>query len=286
MTPAATGRPDMRAPCPHDSLQHRTMPANTRKKPSTRPAASANDASTGTPPEGNTAVSGTLASVVGDDSAEGRIYRTVFDSIMSQRLAPGTKLPEASLCELFGVTRSTVRLALQRLAHDNIVQLRPNRGAIVAVPTLEETRHIFEARRGLENALVRLAAERATPQDLAALRRQLKEEHAAMHRFKQPEWVRLASGFHLQVGELGRNPVLQRYLVEMVSRCSLIVALYQPPGNACCEHEQHDAIVDCLERGDADGAARLMDSHLRDLERNICMQAEAPDNRLKAMLGL
>lgn len=257
------------------------MPAHTRKQPIKTPAPAP-----AAVPLSDSEPGGLLASVVGDDSAEGRIYRTVFDSIMSQRLTPGTKLPEASLCELFNASRSTVRLALQRLAHDNIVQLRPNRGAIVAVPTLEETRHIFEARRGLEHTLVRLAAERATPEDLAALRQQLKEEHAAMHRFKQPAWVRLASGFHLKVGELGRNPVLQRYLVEMVSRCSLIVALYQPPGNACCEHEQHDAIVDCLERGDAEGAARLMDSHLRDLERNICMKAESPDNRLKNMLGL
>ena len=54
---------------------------------------------------------------------------------MSQRLAPGTKLPEATLCELFGVGRSVVRKVLQKLAHDHIVQLRPNRGAIVAVPT-------------------------------------------------------------------------------------------------------------------------------------------------------
>jgi DNA-binding GntR family transcriptional regulator len=249
---------------PYHLHHHKNMPAHTRKQPAKTPVPAAEPA-----PLPDTEPSGLLASVVGDDSAEGRIYRTVFDSIMSQRLAPGTKLPEASLCELFNASRSTVRLALQRLAHDNIVQLRPNRGAIVAVPTLEETRHIFEARRGLEDTLVRLAAERATPEDLSALRQQLKEEHAAMHRFKQPAWVRLASGFHLKVGELGRNPVLQRYLVEMVSRCSLIVALYQPPGNACCEHEQHDAIVDCLERGDADGAARLMDSHLRDLERNI-----------------
>ena len=83
-----------------------------------------------------------------------RIYRAVFDSVMSQRLTPGTKLPEASLCELFGVSRSVVRKVLQRLAHDHIVQLRPNRGAIVAVPTPEETRQIFEARRALEAAIV------------------------------------------------------------------------------------------------------------------------------------
>ena len=59
------------------------------------------------------------------------IYNTIFESVMSQRLKPGTKLPELSLCELFKVSRATVRKVLQRLAHDHIVELRPNRGASV-----------------------------------------------------------------------------------------------------------------------------------------------------------
>lgn len=231
-------------------------------------------------------IGGAMADAADDGSVESRIYRTVFDSIMDQRLTPGTKLPEATLCELFGTTRATVRLALQRLAHDHVVQLRPNRGAIVAVPTPEETRDIFEARRGLEDTLVRLAAQRVTPENIAALRQQLKAEHEAMHRFNQPAWARLASSFHLKIGELARNPILYRYLVEMVSRCSLIVALYQPPGNAACEHDEHDQIVDCLERGDADGAAQLMSRHLEELEHHVGLSAPSADHGLKAMLGL
>ncbi len=174
------------------------------------------------------------------------MYRNIFESVMSQRLTPGTKLPEAELCQLFGVGRSVVRKVLQRLAHDHIVQLRPNRGAIVAVPTPLETQQIFEARRALEATIVKLVTERATPADLDALRLQLQQEHQAMHRFDQPAWARLASTFHLRLAELARNPILQRYLVETVSRCSLIVALHEPPGNAACEHDEHERIVECI----------------------------------------
>ena len=141
---------------------------------------------------------------------------------------------------------------LQRLAHDHIVQLRPNRGAVVAVPTPEDMRQIFEARRALEAAIVRLAAENATAADLAELRQQLQAEHAAMHSSDQPAWARLASDFHLRLAKLARNPILGGLLNETVSRCSLIVAHYQPPGNASCEHDEHAAIVDCIARGDAD----------------------------------
>ncbi|WP_170943039.1 GntR family transcriptional regulator [Candidatus Dactylopiibacterium carminicum] len=220
------------------------------------------------------------------DDIETRIYNTVFESVMTQRLKPGTKLPEASLCELFDVSRATVRKVLQRLAHDHIVELRINRGAVVAAPTPEETRQIFEVRRQLEACIVRLAAAKASKADIASLRAQLKQEHEAMHRFAQPEWARLASAFHLRLAEVADNAVLQQYLMELVSRCSLIVALYEPPGNAACEHDEHASVVDLIEKGDAEGAVALMDQHLRTLEANVCVEHEAPDNSLARMLGL
>jgi DNA-binding GntR family transcriptional regulator len=217
---------------------------------------------------------------------ETRIYRRIFDSVMTQRLTPGTKLPEAALCEMFGVSRSVVRRVLQRLAHDHIVDLRPNRGAIIAVPTPDETRQIFEARRALEGAIVKLATRHATPQDFQALRDQLHAEHEAMHRFDQPSWARLASAFHQRLAGLARNAILEAHLNEVVSRCSLIVALYQPWGNASCEHDEHAQIVERMEKGDAEGAIALMEEHLLTLERHIALRQEAPEPSLKERLGL
>ena len=228
---------------------------------------------------------GAAARNEGPGDIEERIYRSVFEGVTSQRLAPGTKLPEASLCDLFGVSRALVR-KVQRLAHDHIVELRPNRGAIVAMPSPEETRQIFEARRALEAALVRMAVRNATRAEIAELRRHLKEEHAAMHRYAQPEWARLASTFHLRVAKLARNPILERYLTELMSRCSLIVALYEPPGNASCEHGEHADVVDAIARGDADEAVRLMEEHLVVLEKNIALDRPASQRSLGQMLGL
>lgn len=223
---------------------------------------------------------------VPDGGVEQRIYDAVFDSVMGQRLPPGTKLPETALCELFGVTRSVVRKVLQRLAHDHIVELRPNKGAVVATPTPEETRQIFEARRGLEGMIVRLAAAHAQPADIRDLRARMKREHEAMHGFDQPAWSRLASSFHLRLAQLARNPILERYLAELVSRCSLIVALYEAPGNASCEHDEHAALVEAIARGDGDTAARLMNEHLQALERNIELRQHESAPSLGRMLGL
>lgn len=228
----------------------------------------------------------TVPLVSGLSDSESRIYHSVFDSVMNQRIAPGTKLPEQALCELFSANRATVRKVLQRLAHDHIVDLRPNRGAVVAAPTPEETRQIFEARRLLEATIVPLVAQRISKGEIASLRKQLRDEHSAIHRADQPAWARLASTFHLRLAELSGNAILHGYLHELVSRCSLIVALYEPPGNAACEHDEHARIVDYIENGEPARAVRVMNEHLLDLERRICLDKPQAEKSLAQMLGL
>ncbi|ANN65153.1 GntR family transcriptional regulator [Bordetella bronchialis] len=225
------------------------------------------------------------ASAASAGDAEERVYQAVLQSVLGQRLKPGTKLPEAALCELFGVGRSLVQRVLQRLARDHVVELRPNRGAIVAVPTPEEVGKLFEARRALEAAIVPLVARHATRADYAMLRRHLRQEHQALHG-GQAQWALLASAFHTRLGELSRNPLLQRYLLETVSRCALVVAIFQPPGNATCEHGEHAHVVDLIERGETAAAVRAMDQHLRDLEAHINIVQEAGSASLADMLGL
>jgi DNA-binding GntR family transcriptional regulator len=217
--------------------------------------------------------------------SESRIHASIFDSVMSHRLLPGTRLPEAALSDLFGVSRTIVRQVLRRLAHEHIVQLRPNRGAIVAQPTPAETRAVFEARRALEAAVLPLVVRNATKGDFASLRRHLDVEHEAVGRSDQPAWARLASAFHLRLADLAGNAILRDYLSELMSRCSLIVALYERPGNASCEHEEHARIVDLIEQGDAAEAAVVMGRHLDALERRICLEPAAPTKTLAHMLG-
>ena len=215
-----------------------------------------------------------------------RLYQAIFDGVLNHRLTPGTKLPEPELCQLFGVGRAVVRRVLERLAYEGIVALRPNKGAVIAEPSPEETREIFEARRSLERVLVELAVQRASARDIATLRRQLADENEAMHRFDQPSWARLASDFHLRIAGLAGNSILQRYLSELVSRCSLIVGVYEPPGNAPCEHDEHAAIVDCIEAGDAPGAISRMEAHLRELEERIETSRMQGEKSLGQLLGM
>src|ERR1700722_14426453 len=221
-----------------------------------------------------------------DADVDARIYQSIFDGVLDHRLTPGTKLPEPELCQLFGGGRAVGRRVLERLAYDGIVALRPNKGAVIAEPTPEETREIFEARRSMERVLVELVVQRATAHDIKELRRQLAEEHEAMHRFDQPSWARVASDFHLRIAALAGNTILQRYLTELVPRFTLIVGFYEPPGHAPCEHDEHAAIVDCIEARDAAGAIARMTSHLRELEERIETSRMPREKSLGQLLGI
>src|ERR1700726_4966887 len=66
---------------------------------------------------------------------ENEIYRRIYDAVLDHRLQPGTKLKEVALAEAFGANRGVVRKVLTRLAYDRLVALRPNRGAVVAIPS-------------------------------------------------------------------------------------------------------------------------------------------------------
>jgi len=222
----------------------------------------------------------------GEQPLDGRIYDSIYRAVMTQRLKPGTRLPEARLCELFGVSRTLVRKALLRLAHEHIVELRPNKGAVVASPTPEETGEVFTARRAVEGAIVPLVSARATPADIERLRTMLDTEHEALHRGQHADWAQSAGNFHLALAELSGNRVLAGFLSELMTRCSLIVALYQAPGDSQCEHEEHARLVDLIASGKGAEAASLMDAHLDALERRIRFVPEAPEPDLGDLLGL
>ncbi len=222
----------------------------------------------------------------GMSGTDRRIYDSVFNAVMSHRLPPGTKLTEATFCELFKVSRTIVRKALQRLAHEHIVELRPNRGAIVARPTPQETREIFIARRAVEAAIVPLAVARATRAQVVRLRQLVKEEEAALRRGDRPDWIRLGGEFHLMLAQTAANKILLRYLTELVSRCSLIIALYESPGSIPCASEEHNELIDLIVEGEARKAADRMDRHLRAIERKLKLEDGEENPDLAAMLGV
>jgi DNA-binding GntR family transcriptional regulator len=198
-----------------------------------------------------------------------RIHAAVVNAVMSHKLPPGTRLGEAEFCELYEVSRTTVRKALQRLAHDHIVVLRPNRGAVVASPSPQEARDVFIARRAIEREIVPLVIRRITPASIGRIRAALDAEEAARRGGDRAAWIRLGGEFHLLLAELAGNAVLQRFMVELVSRSSLIIAVYESPGAPMCGNHEHHDLLALIEKGDARGATALIEHHLEEIEARL-----------------
>lgn len=114
------------------------------------------------------------------------VFQGILRAVMDRRLPPGTRLGEEVLCGIYGVSRTVVRKALQRLAQMAVVDMVPHKGASVAAPTPEETREVFEARQAIEAAIVPLAIRHARPAQLDALRVRLAAEHEALQRGDMP----------------------------------------------------------------------------------------------------
>ena len=198
-----------------------------------------------------------------------RIATDLALAIHEHRLAPGTKLSEDEVGELFDVSRTVVRAALQKLAHGRLVELKRNRGAFVAQPSVREAREVFEARALLEPRTARSAAERITEEDLAVLQRHIDEEHAAVEAGDAGRSLYLSGLFHLEIARIADQDTIAAFIDELVARSSLIIALYWQRRGALCESHAHHALMQALAARDGGLAEELMKNHLLDLLRSL-----------------
>ena len=207
------------------------------------------------------------------------VHRELYAAIIDHKIPPGTPLLEDSLANAFAVSRTVIRKVLQRLSHEKLVDIVPNKGASVAKPNAEEARQVFEARREVERVLVERAATLASDGDLRSLVKLAKFEQQVHARGQKAERLKLSGDFHRQLASFASNTVLEKFLEELVSRTSLIIALYESPGAVPCSHTEHLEIANAMALRDASKAVEYMEHHLRHIEAQIDLtpKAEAPN---------
>src|SRR5262245_58923994 len=214
------------------------------------------------------------------------IYRALRHAIIEQALEPGAKLPEDTIGERFGASRTIVRSALGQLAAEGLVELRRNRGASVATPSWEEARDTFDVRLGLERLVVSRLAGNLTRDQLATLKAHVDQEEKAQGH-NEPLSIRLATEFHILLAEMTGSPVLTRYVSEVSSRCGLILALYSRPHSSECAVNEHRSVIAALAAGDATRAAAVMGEHLESVAGRALIVAKPPKSReLKDILAV
>ena len=197
------------------------------------------------------------------------IYERIYVAILEHRLQPGTKLGEERMADIFGVSRARIREVLARLAHEQIVELYPQRGAFVAKPTIEQARDVFEARRLIEPAVLRRLVDTLTPEKVARLRQHNELEADAHRRNDKRAVIRLSGEFHTLVAELAGNSALARSMRELCMLTCLTIFLYDAPTAQSCRNDEHQRIVDAVGRRDCVRAEKLMLEHLDHIEGSL-----------------
>ncbi len=183
--------------------------------------------------------------------------------IIEGELAPGAKLNERELSERLQVSRTPLREAVKMLAAEGLVELLPNRGAVVAQMSEQDVIDTFEVIAGLEGMSGELAAKRITEEELAEIRALHFEMLAAHSRRDLPAYYRLNSRIHAQINAAARNPVLTQTWQTVNARLqSLRFRSNLDEGKWQQAVREHDAMVELLAARDASGLRELLVSHL------------------------
>jgi len=221
----------------------------------------------------NTEMMGALGHPQARDEA---IYERVFDAILEQRLAPGTRLSEDKLGQVFGVSRTIVRKVLQRLEHEGVVEIHRNRGASVASTTAQQARQVFAARRVIERAVVTEACGCISQSGLLHLRAIIAAEQDAIHHQDRGRALRLSGELHLRLADACGNGFLAGFARSLVSRCSLVIAQYETHASPLCSTDEHAQILDAIAAGDSALAVALMDEHISHIENKLSLSDDVP----------
>ena len=197
------------------------------------------------------------------------VYATLSHALLTGSLPAGTQLIETRVASIFGVSRERVRKALHQLGHERLLELVPNKGAFVKAPTLEQARDIYEARRVMEGGIVARLAGRMSPQQLEGLRTHLAAEQAASLKGDRAASIRLSGEFHLLLAQATGSDAVIHDLRELVSRTSMLVALFEESHASHCGCDEHEAILKQLEIGNVTGALNATYAHLSLIETRL-----------------
>ena len=198
-------------------------------------------------------------------------------AILDGQYPPGTHLQQDELCARFGVSRTPVREALRKLQATNLVDLVPNRGATVRIPTRKELAEVYALRAELEGYACQLAAPNVDPDFLAELDRAQADMELATaeleHGGLRPEGeaafdarVTLANvRFHGTIHRLADSARLTRTIEELQTyfpKDYVWRALRDSPEGHVLSVDEHEQIRNALAAGDGAGARLAMTAHI------------------------
>ncbi len=187
-------------------------------------------------------------------------YSLILAAIDEGVYRPGNRLVESELAERFGVSRTPIREALQRLETQSLLT-RDGRSLIVASLSHNQMSELYIVRRELEGLAASLAAKHATPEEVQLLRDMVTADHELLD--DPAELSRANRRFHKQIHLASHNRFLVRQL-DLVHRTMALMATTSlaAQGRSKIAMAEHDRIVRAIEAGDEDGAGEALREHI------------------------
>src|SRR5262245_33316817 len=219
----------------------------------------------------------------GDDSSQkGRALLVLREMLLRGDFQPGERLSELSLVARLRVSRTPIRLALERLAHEGLVEASASGGFVARAFTLEDVFDAIEVRGVLEGTLARLAAERLTDGSEIETLRRYHEQMTAIRGLTLDtlnQFLELNDAFHAELMSLAKSPMLAWTLERVTSLPfgapgSLVFTRSQLPNALSIMkigHDQHHAIVDAIRNRQGARAVGVAGEHARLSRRTIEM---------------
>ena len=205
-----------------------------------------------------------------------------MESLLDQKLAPGSRVVAEQLREELGVSITPLREALARLESDALIRKQPHKGYVVSpMLDLQGFESLYDMRLILEPEAAARAAKRASEGDLVDLRRHAEAMHGALtgNLYREfSEFAKADASFHQSIAKSTQN----EYLVESVDRLRAhlhLSRLYAGRG-VVDAHEalpEHDAMVVAISQGDGRSARKLMTDHIERSRHRLRLFIESRD---------
>jgi DNA-binding GntR family transcriptional regulator len=187
------------------------------------------------------------------------VYEKLRRGITKGTLRPGQKLVMASLAKKFGTSETPVREAIRRLESDGYVIFTPHSGAMVTEINKQELSEIYLIRISLEALATRLAVPFISKEDKAWLKKKNDEMKMAVEKGRHENLARLNKAFHLRIYKAAPYPRLYKMIAELwdaFERWPSIFSYVPERGETAIQ--EHEQILEALEKKDVDLADRLM----------------------------
>ena len=197
-------------------------------------------------------------------SLHDEVVERLRSMIVEGELPAGQRIPERVLCERFGISRTPLREALKVLATEGLIDLLPNRGALVSRISAEGLQEAFEVMGALEALAGELACARIGESDLAAIRERHERMVRCYHEGRLNDYFALNQAIHEALLAAADNRVLEAHygrLRGQVARARFAANLSDARWReAVAEHEE---MLEALEARDGDRLGRILKRHLR-----------------------